>query len=78
MAVEFAVFLPPSYEERYWLYNVPKLMVSAIDNCKTVAGRHTVHKQQAVIYGQRGADPQRGVAVVMRSYNVCVQMLLLG
>ena len=43
MAVEFAMHLPCM--KMYWLYTVPELLVSAIDNFKTVAGGHDVHKR---------------------------------
>ena len=50
MAVEFAVFLPRTKSFNvYWLYTVAKLMVSATDNLKTMAGGHAVHKQQAIL-----------------------------
>ena len=43
MAVEFAVLLPCM--KMYCLYIVPELMVSVIDNLKTVAGGHDVHER---------------------------------
>ena len=43
MAVEFGMYL--SCMKMYWLYTVPELMVSAIDNLKTVAGGHDVHER---------------------------------
>ena len=42
MAVEFAVLLPCM--KMYWLYTVPELMVSAVDNLKTVAEGRDVHE----------------------------------
>ena len=47
MVVEFSVLLPCM--KTYWLYTVPELMVSAIDNLKMVAGGHDVHERQAVL-----------------------------
>ena len=46
MTVEFAMFFPRT---KSWLYTVAELMVSAIDNLKTMAGGHAVHKQQAIL-----------------------------
>ena len=49
-------------------------MVSAIDNLKTMPGGHAVHERQAILYTavvvflyeeREGADPQRGMAVIM-------------
>ena len=56
----------------HWLYTVAELIVSAIDNLKTMAGGHAVHEWQDhgshfpyILYEEReGADPQRGVAVI--------------
>ena len=42
MAVELAVRLPCM--KMYCLYTVTELMVSAIDNLKTLAGGHDVHE----------------------------------
>ena len=37
-----------AYEE-LWLYTVAELIVSAIDNLKTMAGGHVVHEWQAIL-----------------------------
>ena len=34
----------------HWLYTVAELIVSAIDNLKTMAGGHAVHERQAILY----------------------------
>ena len=50
MTVEFAMFLPRTKRFlTYWLYTVAELMVSAIDNLKTMAGGHAVHERQAIL-----------------------------
>ena len=33
----------------HWLYTVAELLVSAINNLKTMAGGHTVHEWQAIL-----------------------------
>ena len=33
----------------YWLYTVAELIVSGIDNLKTMAGGHAVHERQAIL-----------------------------
>ena len=33
----------------HWLYTVAELIVSAIDNLKTMAGGHAVHEWQAIL-----------------------------
>ena len=33
----------------HWLYTVAEIIVSAIDNLKTMAGGHAVHEWQAIL-----------------------------
>ena len=49
MAVEFAVFLPHMKILAYWLHVVAELIVSAINNLKTMDGEHAVHERQAIL-----------------------------
>ena len=42
MSIEFAIFLPCTN-------TVVKLIVSAINNLKTMGGGHAVHKRQAIL-----------------------------
>ena len=47
MAVEFAVFLLRILT--HCLHTVAELIVSAINNLKTMGGGHAVHEQQAIL-----------------------------
>ena len=49
MAVEFAVFFRVRRFLTYWLHTVAELIVSAINNLKTMGRGHAVHERQAIL-----------------------------
>ena len=71
MAVKFTVFCRVQRVLTYWLHTVAELIVSAINNLKTMCARAASYFIDLgshfpyILYGEKErADPQKGVAVI--------------